>query len=150
MNVQEIMDLIPHRYPFLFVDQIESMELGVSAVGVKSVTMNEWFFQGHFPNKPVFPGVLIIEALAQTAGALVVKTLQSERPVLVGKAERNIVYFMSIENAKFRRPIVPGETIKLHVTKERARGAIWRFRGEAKVDGQLAAEATFMAMISDR
>lgn len=150
MNVEEIMELIPHRYPFLFVDKIESMEIGVSAVGIKSVTMNEWFFQGHFPEKPVFPGVLIIEALAQTAGALVVKSLQSERPELVTKAERNIVYFMSIENAKFRRPIVPGETIKLHVTKERSRGAIWKFQGEARVDGQLAAEATFMAMIADK
>lgn len=143
IDVSRVMELIPHRYPFLMVDKIEEIELGVGAVGVKNVSINEGFFQGHFPARPVFPGVLIIEAMAQTAGCLVVATLGKE-------AEGKLVYFMTIDDARFRKPVVPGDQIKIHVAKSRNRGAVWKFTGEAKVDGALVAEATFSAMIVDK
>lgn len=149
LNIDDIQKLIPHRYPFLLIDRVEEVVLGESAVGIKAVSMNEWYFQGHFPQKPVLPGVLIIEALAQTAAALVVKTMQ-EKEESYKASHEHIVYFMSIGEAKFRKPIIPGDTIKLKVQKGRSRGNIWRFTGQAFVDNQLAAEATFMAMISDK
>jgi 3-hydroxyacyl-[acyl-carrier-protein] dehydratase len=114
-----------------------------SAIGIKNVTINENFFQGHFPQHPVMPGVLIIEAMAQTAAALVVETLG---PSAAGK----LVYFMSIDGAKFRKPVVPGDQMRIHVVKERQRSNIWRFTGEAKVDDKVVAEATYAAMILDR
>jgi 3-hydroxyacyl-[acyl-carrier-protein] dehydratase len=117
-------------------------------VGIKNVSMNEWFFQGHFPKSPIFPGVLIIEAMAQTAGALVVKTLQKSG-AFQGE-EQPLVYFMSVEEAKFRKPVLPGHTLRLKVTKDRSRGPVWRFKGEAWVDDQMVDEATFTAMIADR
>lgn len=141
--IQEIQELIPHRYPMLLVDKIINVTLGDSATGIKCVTMNEHFFQGHFPDSPIMPGVLIIEALAQTAGALVMKTLGDE-------AKDKLIYFMSIEEAKFRRPVVPGDKLELQVTKVHQRRTVWKFKGQAMVDGQLASGAVFTAMIVDR
>lgn len=142
IDVTRIMEMIPHRYPILLVDRILQFELGKSAVGLKNVTMNEPHFQGHFPNFPIMPGVLIIEAMAQTAAILVVETLGKD-------AEGKLVYFMSIEEAKFRKPVVPGDALHIHVEAIRARGTIWKFKGEAKVDGVTCADAVFSAMIMD-
>ena len=142
-DIAQVMQAIPHRYPFLLVDRIEDMVLGESCVGIKNVTINENFFQGHFPSMPVMPGVLIIESMAQTAAVLVVTTLG---PAWQGK----LVYFMTVDNAKFRKPVVPGDQMRVHVKKERQRGNIWKFTGEAKVDGKIVAEATYSAMILDR
>jgi 3-hydroxyacyl-[acyl-carrier-protein] dehydratase len=151
IELDEIQKLIPHRYPFLLIDRIQDVVLGEKGVGVKGVTFNEWYFQGHFPGYPIMPGVLIIEAMAQTAGTLVVKTLVSEgKKTLSDNTGDNVVYFMSIDEAKFRKPVVPGDMLYMHVTKERSRGTIWRFRGEAKVNDTLMAEATFTAMIVDK
>lgn len=149
LTIDDIMGLIPHRYPFLLVDRMEDVRLGESAVGIKNVSMNEWFFPGHFPKSPIFPGVLIIEAMAQTAGALVVKTLQMQQGTFQ-KEEQPLVYFMSVEEAKFRKPVLPGDTLRLKVTKDRSRGPVWRFKGEAWVGDQLTDEATFTAMIAER
>ncbi len=142
VDVMRIMEMIPHRYPFLLIDRVVELQPDVGAVGVKNVSINEGFFQGHFPRQPVMPGVLIIEAMAQTAAVLVVATLG---PASEGK----LVYFMSVDNARFRKPVFPGDQLRIHVTKERNRGAVWKFRGEAKVEGGLVAEATFAAMIRD-
>lgn len=149
LDINAIQALIPHRYPFLLIDRMEDINLGESAVGIKSVSFNEWFFQGHFPGHPVMPGVLIVEAMAQTAAALVVQTLNTDGKKVSSGAD-SVVYFMSIDEAKFRKPVVPGDMLKLHVTKDRCRGNIWRFRGEANVDGTLVAQATFTAMIVDK
>jgi 3-hydroxyacyl-[acyl-carrier-protein] dehydratase len=143
LDIARIMRAIPHRYPFLLVDRVIDLVPDVSATGIKNVTVNEAFFQGHFPTEPVLPGVLIIEAMAQTAAVLVVTTLG---PASEGK----LVYFMSIEGAKFRRPVVPGDRMYLHVTKQQKRMSVWKFSAEAKVDGQVVAEATYAAMIRDR
>ena len=140
IDVMRIMEAIPHRYPFLMIDRMVDVVLNQSAIGIKNVTANEPHFQGHFPSKPVMPGVLIIEAMAQTAAALVVLTLGD---VFEGK----LVYFMTIENAKFRRPVVPGDQLRVHVEKERNRGNVWKFRGVARVDGVSVAEASYSAMI---
>lgn len=140
IDILQIMAAIPHRYPFLMIDRMVEVVVGASAVGIKNVTANEPFFQGHFPSKPVMPGVLIIEAMAQTAAALVVLTLG-------GDFEGKLVYFMTIENAKFRRPVVPGDQLRIHVVKERQRGNVYKFRGIARVDGVSVAEATYSAMI---
>jgi len=142
VDVVQLMKLLPHRYPFLLIDLIRDMDRDESCVGIKNVTINEPFFQGHFPKYPVMPGVLIIEALAQTAGALCVHH--------AGKIDiPQIVYFLGIDKAKFRRPVVPGDQLHLHLKKIRSRGPVWRFYGEAKVDGQLVAEAEISAMIVD-
>ncbi len=137
------MHAIPHRYPFLMLDRVVDMIRDESATGVKNVTVNENFFQGHFPGHPVMPGVLIVESMAQTAAVLVVETLG---PDAAGK----LVYFMTIEGAKFRRPVVPGDQLKIHVSKVRSRNNVWKFNGVARVDGVAVAEATFSAMIMDR
>jgi len=142
IDILRIMKMIPHRYPMLLVDRVVDIKSDQSAVGIKNVTMNEPHFQGHFPTRPIMPGVMIVEAMAQTAGVLVVHTLG-------GAAEGKLVYFMSIENARFRKPVTPGDQMRIHVTKERNRGAVWRFVGEAKVDDKIVAEATFTAMIVD-
>ena len=143
VDIHRIMHDIPHRYPFLLLDRVVDVVLNTSAVGVKNVSVNEPFFAGHFPNHPVMPGVLIIESMAQTAAVLVVETLG---PASAGK----VVYFMSIEGAKFRRPVVPGDQLRIHVTKERNRGNVWKFNAVARVDGVSVAEATYAAMIMDR
>ncbi|EUK18971.1 (3R)-hydroxymyristoyl-ACP dehydratase [Commensalibacter papalotli (ex Servin-Garciduenas et al. 2014)] len=140
IDIEGIMSAIPHRYPFLLIDRMINVKKGLSATGIKNVSVNENFFQGHFPSRPVMPGVLIIEAMAQTAAVLVVKTLGAE-------FEGKIVYFMTIENAKFRRPVGPGDQLFIDVVKERQRANVWKFRGIAKVDGVSVAEATFGAMI---
>ena len=141
-DITKVMKLLPHRYPFLLVDRIQDMDGDESAVGVKNVSINEPYFQGHFPGFPVMPGVLIIEGLAQTAGALCVASLgETYKP--------QVVYFMGIERAKFRRPVVPGDVLYYHVRKLRSRGRVWRFFGEAKVNGQIVAEAEVSAMIAD-
>ncbi len=143
VDVARIMRAIPHRYPFLLIDRVLEMVLNRSAIGVKNVTINEPFFEGHFPGHPVMPGVLIIEAMAQTAAVLVVETIG---PDAAGK----IVYFMSVEGAKFRRPVVPGDQLRIHIVKERSRGNVWKFHAVARVDGVSVAEATYAAMIMDR
>ena len=142
IDILKIMDRIPHRYPFLLVDKIEEITPYESAVGVKGVTASEPHFQGHFPKKPIMPGVLIVESMAQTAAVMVVSSLGAE-------AEGKLVYFMSIEEAKFRKPVVPGDLLKIHVAKKQQRGPVWKFTGEAHVDGAVVAEATFAAMIRD-
>ena len=142
VDILKIMDRIPHRYPMLLVDKIVEMEPFESAVGVKGVTMNEPHFQGHFPQRPIMPGVLIVEAMAQTAAVMVVSSLGPD-------AEGKLVYFMSVDEAKFRKPVVPGDQLFIHVKKKQQRGPVWRFEAEAKVDGKLVAEATFAAMIRD-
>ena len=142
-DIAQIMHAIPHRYPFLLVDRVVELVRDVSCVGIKNVTINENFFQGHFPTMPVMPGVLIIECMAQTAAVLVVETLG---PEWAGK----LVYFMTVDSAKFRKPVVPGDQMRVHVTKARQRGNIWKFTAEAKVDGKVVAEATYAAMILDR
>lgn len=142
VDITGIMARIPHRYPFLLIDRVLDIHPGESAIGLKAVTVNEPFFQGHFPDHPIMPGVLIIEAMAQTAAIVVIETFETT-------ASDKLVYFMSIDNARFRKPVLPGHTMHLHVTKEHGRGKVWRFRGEAKVDGTLMAEATFTAMIVD-
>ncbi len=141
--INEIMELIPHRIPMLLIDKVIDVKLGESATGIKNVTMNEWFFQGHFPDHPVMPGVLIIEAMAQAAGVLVTKSMGEN-------SEGKIVYFMSIEEAKFRKPVVPGDTLKLKVTMLKSRGSIWKFKGEAWVDDVMTDEAIFTAMIASK
>ncbi len=141
-DITRIMELIPHRYPFLMIDKVVDIALDHSAVGIKNVSINENYFQGHFPRQPVMPGVLIIEAMAQTAAVLVTTTL-------AGEADGKLVYFMSVDEGRFRRPVVPGDRLHIHVAKIRNRRNVWKFKGEAKVEGVLVAEAVFAAMIMD-
>jgi 3-hydroxyacyl-[acyl-carrier-protein] dehydratase len=141
-DVARVMKLLPHRYPFLMLDRLQDMDGDESCVGIKNVTINEPFFQGHFPQFPVMPGVLIIEGLAQTAGALCVASLGEDY-------NPQVVYFMGIDKAKFRRPVVPGDQLHYHVRKLRSRGRVWRFYGEARVNGHVVAEAEVSAMIAD-
>jgi 3-hydroxyacyl-[acyl-carrier-protein] dehydratase len=140
-DIVRILELLPHRYPFLLVDRIIGMRSDEACVGIKNVSFNEPQFQGHFPGKPVFPGVLIIEGMAQTAGALCVWSQ------LAQKKPPSKVFFMTIDNAKFRRPVEPGDVLQYHMTKLRNRRNMWWFRGEATVDGVLAAEAEVSAML---
>jgi 3-hydroxyacyl-[acyl-carrier-protein] dehydratase len=143
IDIARIMHAIPHRYPFLMIDRVVGLVRNKTCTGVKNVSVNESFFQGHFPNHPVMPGVLIVEAMAQTAAVLVVETLGPE-------AAGKVVYFMSIEGAKFRRPVVPGDQMLVQCDKERNRGNVWKFHAIARVDGTACAEATFAAMIMER
>jgi len=143
LDVEDIMRLLPHRPPFLLVDRVVELEPGKRLVAWKSVTMNEPFFTGHFPGHPVMPGVLILEALAQAAALLAMKSLTPEQ------GANKITYLMGIDGARFRRPVVPGDRLELAVEITRAKGAVWKERAEARVDGELAAEADFMAMLAD-
>jgi 3-hydroxyacyl-[acyl-carrier-protein] dehydratase len=143
IDIKEIMNIIPHRYPFLFVDRIIEMEKGKRIVGIKNVTINEPFFQGHFPGMPVMPGVLIVEAMSQTAGVLAYKTKGKD-------AEGKAVYLMSINRVKFRRPVVPGDRLRLELEVVKRRGDIWAFKGRAIVENQLVAEAEIMATLLDK
>ncbi len=139
-DIARIQRMIPHRYPFLLVDKVIEMRKGESGIGVKNVTMNEPHFTGHFPVEPVMPGVLIVEAMAQTAAVLVVDTLGMEGREL-------LVYFMTLDKCRFRQKVVPGDRLELHVKILRGHGRIWKFWGEGKVDGKIVAEAEFSAMI---
>ena len=140
IDIQRIMEMIPHRHPFLMIDKVIDVVANEKATGIKNVSIDEYYFQGHFPARPVMPGVLIIEAMAQTAAVLVVHTLGPE-------AEGKLVYFMSVDNARFRRPVFPGDVLHVRVIKQRHRGNVWKFEGRAEVRGQLMAEAVFAAMI---
>ncbi len=142
IDVVRIMEMIPHRYPFLMIDRMIDLVPDVSAVSIKNVSINEQFFQGHFPGHPVMPGVLIVEAMAQTSGVLVTETMGEQ-------TEGKMVYFMSIEQARFRNPVTPGDSLLISVKKLQNRGPVWKFSGEAHVGGTLMAEATFTAMILD-
>jgi beta-hydroxyacyl-ACP dehydratase FabZ len=137
LDVNDIQRMLPHRYPFLLIDRVVEIEPGKSIAALKNVTINESFFQGHFPGKPIMPGVLQIEALAQAGGVLVYKSVQTDD---------NIVYFMSIDKVKFRKPVVPGDQLRLEVSFTQARGKVYRFKGQALVDGQVVCQAEFMAM----
>ncbi len=137
MDVREVQDILPHRYPFLLVDRILEMDVGKRAVGIKNVTINEHFFMGHFPGNPIMPGVLIIEAMAQVAGLLAFRS----------GVQGDTVYFMSIERAKFRKPVVPGDQLRLEITTLQHRGNVWKFSAGATVEERLVAEAEFAAMV---
>lgn len=143
LDITQLMKMLPHRYPMLMIDRLEEIVLDHSAVGIKNVSVNEPCFQGHFPDKPIMPGVLIIESMAQTAAALVVYSLG-------GTSEGKLVYFMSIEDARFRKLVMPGDTLRVHVEKIHKRGNVWKFRGEARVGDVLCAEAVYTAMIVDQ
>lgn len=137
-DLREILTLLPHRYPFLLVDKIVEIDGDNSAIGIKNVTVNEPHFMGHFPDHPIMPGVLLVEGMAQTAGAICARKAASGS---------NLVYFMTIDNARFRKPVVPGDRVEFHVVKQKQRGNIWKFHCDAKVDGHLVAEADIGAMI---
>lgn len=140
-DIHEILKLLPHRYPFLMVDKIIDIDGDDSAVGIKNVTANEPQFTGHFPENPIMPGVLLVEGMAQTAGAICARKS--------GGGTR-LVYFMTIDNARFRKPVVPGDRVEFHVVKQKQRGNIWKFHCDARVDGQLVAEADIGAMMVDK
>ena len=142
LDILGLMRLLPHRYPFLLVDRIIEIDGDNSAIGIKNVTANEPHFQGHFPEQPVMPGVLIVEAMAQTAGAICIRSTGEDKP--------SLVYFMTIDKAKFRRPVVPGDRLEIHVKKLKQRGNIWRFACEAIVEGTKVAEAEISAMMSPK
>ncbi|MDE0932326.1 MAG: 3-hydroxyacyl-ACP dehydratase FabZ [Novosphingopyxis baekryungensis] len=141
-DVRKVMAVLPHRYPMLLVDRVVALEKGESIKAVKAVTMNEGFFQGHFPGRPIMPGVMIVEALAQAAGVLAMESFD-----LVGS--NKLVYFMAIEQAKFRAPVEPGCLLELDVSFVQKRARVCRFEGKATIEGKLAAEASFTAMIAD-
>ncbi len=142
IDIERIMELIPHRYPFLLIDRMVDIMPGESATGIKNVTVNEPCFQGHFPGHPIMPGVLIVESMAQTSAALVMHTLGRA-------AEGRVVYFMSVEGARFRKPVTPGDVMYIKVRKQARRGNVWKFSGEAVVNDAVVAEATYTAMIME-
>lgn len=142
ITASEIQEILPHRYPFLLVDRIEEIEIGKRIVGIKNVSINEPFFQGHFPGHPIMPGVLIIEAMAQVGGVLAFKSSKD--------ADKKLVYFIGIDRARFRRPVFPGDQIKLELEVLQERHPYWKLKGAAYVDGQLACEAELRAMLADK
>jgi len=141
LDVNEIQKILPHRYPFLLVDAIEEMEPKKRIVGIKNVTANESYFQGHFPGKPVMPGVLIIESMAQTGGVLLLNEVPDR--------DKKLIYFVAIDNARFRRPVLPGDQLKLELVVHSCRGTFCKLLGRASVNGELAAEATMMCKMVD-
>ncbi len=141
-DVKEIMDIIPHRYPFMLVDRIIEMEKGKRIVGIKNVTFNEEFFQGHFPGEPVMPGVLIVEAMAQTGAVLLLSDIPDR--------DKKLVFFMGIDNVRFRKPVVPGDQLRIVVTVLRLKSRTCKIKGEAFVDGQLVTEAEILSALVDR
>ena len=143
IGIEQIIEMIPHRYPFLMIDRVVEIVPDKSAIGIKNVTINEPYFNGHFPNKPIMPGVLIIEAMAQTAAVFVIDGLKEG-------ADNRVVYFMSIDSARFRKPVTPGDMMKLKIFKRHSRGNVWKFDGEAYVEENLVAESTFSAMIANQ
>ena len=142
-DIARVMEMIPHRYPFLMIDRVADVVSDTRATGIKNISIDEPFFQGHFPNHPIMPGGLIVEAMAQTAAVLVVHTLGPE-------AAGKLVYFMAIDSARFRKPAGPGDTLHIHVTKQARRGSVWKFVGQAKSGDGVIADAKFSAMIMDR
>jgi 3-hydroxyacyl-[acyl-carrier-protein] dehydratase len=142
MEINEIMSILPHAYPFLLVDRIIEVESGKRIVGLKNVTFNEPFFPGHFPGRPIMPGVLIVEAMAQTAGILVFSSLPREQ-------FKTPVYFLGIDNVRFRKPVIPGDQLRLELEITKHRQSIWGFKGKASVEGNLVAEAELLAMLGD-
>ena len=140
VNIEKIVNMIPHRYPMLLIDKVEDLILGESAIGIKNVTANENFFTGHFPSKMVMPGVLMIESMAQTCAVLVIETLGKS-------AEGSLVYFMSVDGAKFRKPVIPGDQLKFHVEKIKNRAKVWKFQCKGYVEDELVSEAVISAMI---
>jgi 3-hydroxyacyl-[acyl-carrier-protein] dehydratase len=142
IDINEIMSIIPHRYPFLLIDRVTSITLNESIVGIKNVTINEPQFTGHFPDRPVMPGVLIIESMAQLAAVLVAKSMESTK--------NKEVFFMSIEETKFRKIVEPGDTIVMYASIIQNRGPVWKFKARAEVDGKIAAETLFTAMVKDK
>ncbi len=142
LDVNQIMSMIPHRHPFLFIDSMRDIVPGERATGIKNVTINENFFPGHFPEQPIMPGVLLVEAMAQTAGV----TVMTEK-IHDDNTSQPMVYFMTIDSARFRKPVLPGDVVELPVEKIRARGNVWKFQGKAMANGVLKAEAVFSAMI---
>jgi 3-hydroxyacyl-[acyl-carrier-protein] dehydratase len=143
LEIHEIMKMLPHAYPFLLVDRIVEIEPGKRVVGIKNVTYNEPFFPGHFPGRPIMPGVLIVEAMAQTAGVLVFNSISGEN-------RQKPVYFLGIDNVRFRKPVIPGDQLRLELEITRHRQSIWGFSGKAFVDGKLAAEADLLAMLGEK
>ncbi|MDA1090004.1 MAG: 3-hydroxyacyl-ACP dehydratase FabZ [Proteobacteria bacterium] len=141
LDTEAIKDMIPHRHPFLLIDEVTNLIPDVEATGFKNVTGDEPYFAGHFPGHPIMPGVLIVEAMAQTSAVLVVGTM--------GKQPGSVVYFMSVDQARFRKPVFPGDQLYMHVKKLRQRGKVWKFHGEARVGDDIVAEAIFTAMIVD-
>jgi 3-hydroxyacyl-[acyl-carrier-protein] dehydratase len=142
IGIKEILAALPHRYPFLLVDRIIDIRGDEHGIGIKNVTINEPHFLGHFPNNPVMPGVLVLEGMAQTAGTLCIRSLP-------GQTKPNVVYFLTIDKAKFRKPVLPGDVLEYHMTRTARRKNMWWYRGEAKVAGELVAEAELGAMIAD-
>ncbi|MDB2414775.1 3-hydroxyacyl-ACP dehydratase FabZ [Rickettsiales bacterium] len=142
LDIDQIIKMLPHRYPLLLIDRVVDFTQDVGIVTLKNVTFNEPQFMGHFPNKPIMPGVLIVEAIAQSAAIFVVHTLGEE-------AQGKLVYFMSIDSAKFRSPVTPGDSVYFHLEKMQSRGNVWKFKGVAKVNGKKVAEAVVSAMIAE-
>jgi beta-hydroxyacyl-ACP dehydratase FabZ len=146
IGIQEIFDILPHRYPLLLVDRILEMEMGKRVVGIKNVTINEPFFQGHFPGHPIMPGVLLLEAMAQTGGVLAMRSAEAEGMDIKTK----VIYFMTIDKVKFRKPVLPGDQIRFELDLVKSRSNIRGFKAQAFVDGAVVAEAELMAMIVDK
>ena len=143
IEIEQIIEMIPHRYPFLMIDRVIEIIPNKNATGIKNVTINEPYFEGHFPNNPIMPGVLIIEAMAQTAAVFVIHGLKDNN-------DNRLVYFMSIESARFRKPVIPGDTLTIKVQKNQSRGNVWKFDGKVHVEESLVAESRFSAMIIEQ